>query len=102
MLEAAQGGAGTGHRRLCVGVCVIALLLGHESVRTTDIHQHANMAMKKRAPRDDGTRAARCSQTLEAPDPLRAFRVSAIMPTTRLLRGPPSAGYKPTDFHRTV
>jgi hypothetical protein len=49
VLEAAQGGAGAGHRRLCVGVCVIALLLGHESVRTTDIHQHATMALKKRA-----------------------------------------------------
>jgi integrase/recombinase XerD len=32
-----------------VDVAVIALWLGHESVRTTDIYQHANLALKERA-----------------------------------------------------
>lgn len=32
-----------------VDVAVIALWLGHESIRTTDIYQHADLAMKERA-----------------------------------------------------
>ncbi len=32
-----------------VDVSVIALWLGHESVRTTDIYQHADLALKERA-----------------------------------------------------
>lgn len=32
-----------------VDVAVIALWLGHESVRTTDIYQHADLALKERA-----------------------------------------------------
>jgi site-specific recombinase XerD len=32
-----------------IDVAVIALWLGHESVRTTDIYQHANLALKERA-----------------------------------------------------
>ena len=32
-----------------VGVAVIALWLGHESVRSTDIYQHADLAIKERA-----------------------------------------------------
>ena len=32
-----------------VDVAVIALWLGHESVRTTDIYQHADLAIKERA-----------------------------------------------------
>ena len=32
-----------------VDVAVIALWLGHESVRTTDIYQHANLGLKERA-----------------------------------------------------
>jgi site-specific recombinase XerD len=32
-----------------VDVAVIALWLGHESIRTTDIYQHADLALKERA-----------------------------------------------------
>lgn len=32
-----------------VDVAVIALWLGHESIRTTDIYQHADLAIKERA-----------------------------------------------------
>jgi site-specific recombinase XerD len=32
-----------------VDVAVIALWLGHESIRTTDVYQHADMALKERA-----------------------------------------------------
>lgn len=32
-----------------VDIAVIALWLGHESVRTTDIYQHADLALKERA-----------------------------------------------------
>ena len=78
---------------------MIALLLGHESVRTTDIHQHATMALKKRAPRDDGTRAARCSQTLQAASvgapgqAPHARRWSALAAGRHRSRpGPPNAG----------
>ncbi len=33
-----------------VDVTVIALWLGHESIRTTDIHQHADLNLKEQAP----------------------------------------------------
>jgi integrase/recombinase XerD len=55
-----------------VDVAVIALWLGHESIRTTDIYQHADIALKERA-------LARVSQNACAPtryrasDPLLAF-----------------------------
>lgn len=55
-----------------VDVAVIALWLGHESIRTTDIYQHADLAMKERA-------LARLAPRLAAkgryrpPDPLLAF-----------------------------
>jgi integrase len=32
-----------------VDTAVIALWLGHESIRTTDIYQHADLAMKQEA-----------------------------------------------------
>jgi integrase/recombinase XerD len=55
-----------------VDVAVIALWLGHESIRTTDIYQHADIALKERA-------LARVTQNACAParyrpsDPLLAF-----------------------------
>lgn len=55
-----------------VDVAVIALWLGHESVRTTDIYQHADLALKERA-------LARTAPTnlprgrYRPPDPLLAF-----------------------------
>lgn len=54
-----------------VDVTVIALWLGHESIRTTDIYQHADLAMKERAlarlaPRREAKRRYRPPDTLLA------------------------------------
>jgi site-specific recombinase XerD len=55
-----------------VDVAVIALWLGHESIRTTDIYQHADIALKERALARVPQRST--SQARYRPsDPLLAF-----------------------------
>jgi site-specific recombinase XerD len=55
-----------------VDVAVIALWLGHESVRTTDIYQHADLGLKERAlAKTAQPRAAR--GRYKSPDSLLAF-----------------------------
>lgn len=55
-----------------VDVAVIALWLGHESIRTTDMYQHADIALKERAlarvPQHSASQAR-----YRPPDPLLAF-----------------------------
>lgn len=55
-----------------VDVAVIALWLGHESIRTTDIYQHADLAMKERALARLAPRRA-AKGRYRPPDPLLAF-----------------------------
>lgn len=56
-----------------VDVSVIALWLGHESVRTTDIYQHANMALKERALASTAQGRPVARRRYKPPDSLLAF-----------------------------
>lgn len=55
-----------------VDVAVIALWLGHESIRTTDIYQHADIGLKERA-LSKTSGAAGAWTRFRAPDRLLAF-----------------------------
>jgi len=55
-----------------VDTAVIALWLGHESIRTTDIYQHADLGMKERALARLATNRA-SSGRYRPPDALLAF-----------------------------
>ena len=55
-----------------VDTAVIALWLGHESIRTTDIYQHADLRMKERALGRLASSRASASR-YRPPDPLLAF-----------------------------
>ena len=66
-----------------IDITVIALWLGHESVTTTQIYLHADMALKEQA-LDRTTPPGRPARPLPAPRPAAGLpRSPVIMPTSR-------------------
>jgi integrase/recombinase XerD len=64
-----------------IDIAVIALWLGHESIRTTDIYQHADMSIKERALARTAPTQPRTPRGRYRPSADLAFRSPVIMPT---------------------